>query len=138
MKPIPYSHYTKTNNVKANSNFADYVTHKPYVSCGWMDFHNDKEDWTRKTNYCIKVHYVHPNAVFVHNVDGNYVLEELSTGSEITFNHKKMHALLPRKLAEKIVSENRINIPGYRKWVKKIDGNAFKAKLIWEWNFYFS
>jgi hypothetical protein len=134
MSPIPYSHYVHNNLVKANSNFADYVSHKPYVSCAWMEFHDDNDDWRPLiTQYMFKVVYCHPNAVFVHHNGFQYTLCELCSGAVVAFNHKKKHAILPRWLARKVVSANRINVPGYRKWVRTIDGQAFKAKLVWSW-----
>jgi hypothetical protein len=137
MTPIRYSSLdvTQRMELKATSNFADYRIHKPYICCAWMDLHIDKDDIYNyeETPFKIKIVYIHPNAVLVHKIDGRYTITELKVGDIVKFNQLQMHGLLPRKLANLVVQNNRANVPGYKKWKTKIDGNAFKAKCIWEW-----
>lgn len=137
MNPIPYSSlsFETKRRLKATSNYADHTIHFPKVCCAWMDFHTDYDDIYNYEvfPFKIKIIYSHPNAVLVHKVNNRYCIDELEIGSIVTFNQLQQHGLVPRKLADKIVAVNRVNVPGYKKWKRKVDGNAFKAKCIWEW-----
>lgn len=138
MHPISYSSLTTEQRIrlKATSNFANYIIHAPYICCAWMDFHIDNDEIYNyeETPFEIKIIHSHPNAVLVHKVDNKFVISELKVGSIVKFNQLQSHGLLPRKLANKVVLANRVNVPGYKKWKRNIDGKAFKAKCIWEWN----
>ena len=132
----PYASLTREQiiTLKATSNFADYDICKPYICCAWMDMHNDKDDYSYKEPYYkIKIIKSHPNAVLVYTDNGRYHIAELTIGDIIEFNQTKMHGILPRKLAQRIVDANRINVSGYKKWKKRIYHNAFKAKCVWKW-----
>ena len=138
MKSVSYSSlsHETIRKLRATSNFADYYIHAPYIACAWMDFHIDKDEIYNydPEPFRIKIISAHPNAVLVHRVMGQYVIDELIPGKIIEFDQLQSHGLVPRKLANKIIIANRVNVPGYKKWKTKIDGNAFKAKLIWEWD----
>jgi hypothetical protein len=130
MKPLPFS-FTTTPN--ANSNFAKYSPDKLIISCAWMDLHCDTHDTINsKSWYVIKIKYVHLNAAFVHKSNGYYEMVEFKAGSVYTFNQRKPHALLPRSLAIELCERQDARFDKYRKWRKKIDGNAFNAKCVWE------
>ncbi len=131
----PIKHHMRDPNLqplKATSNYADYDTHQPYVCCGWMDFHID-DDFGKNKPFVIKVISSHPDARLVHRVNNRYVQDELPEGKIIAFDHNQKHALLPTKYANRVIEKQRSSVKGYKQWAQKIDGNAFKAKLIWEW-----
>ncbi len=132
MTPMPYNKEAY-NKYKATSNFNCVRSHFPFSACGWMDMHTDSVTYRADDLYVITIMKIHPNAVIVHTVDNKYVIQEAKPGDTVTLNYTLPHGLLPRKIAEAIVSTNKINSLHYRKWCRRIRHNAFKAKCIWVW-----
>jgi signal peptidase I len=132
MTPMWYSKEAY-NKYKATSNFNCTRVHFPFSACGWMDMHTDEVAYRKDELYRITIMKIHPNAVIVHTVDNQYVIVEAKPGDTIVLDNKLPHGLLPRKIAETIVANNRINSLNYRRWVKRIRHRAFKAKCIWVW-----
>jgi hypothetical protein len=135
MKTLPDYNYDNSKKYNATSNFADYVTVKPYVCCGWMDMHIDeKYDKHASDYFIIKIIKAHSNAILVYKDDNNrYTSTSLTEGEIYKIPYRKYHGVIPKRLAKLIVEQNKINVKGYRQWKHKIDGKICKPKVIWEW-----
>lgn len=135
MKQLPNYNYDAAKKFNATSNFADYTTCKPNICCGWMDMHIDEKVDDRMSHYfIIKIVKAHHNAILVYKDDNNrYTATSLTEGEIYTIPYRKPHGVVPKRLADLMVKNNRINVKGYRKWKNAIDGKLCKPKVIWEW-----
>ena len=135
MTPITYE-FNTARALGTTTSFADYVTCKPHICCGWMPIHKDEPPTyklrTQKT-WSIKPISWHVNACFVHRVDGKYKLVYFRKDEIITFEFRKQHGVLPEWLAILVVDKNSCSVPGYGWWKKRVEGMANKPKLVWDW-----
>ena len=135
MNQLPTYNYAAARKFKASSNFADYVTCKPNICCGWMDMHIDEKFDNRMADYfIIKIVKAHHNAILVYKDDNNrYTATSLTEGEIYTIPYRKPHGVVPKRLADLMVKHNRLNVKGYKQWKNAIDGKLCKPKVIWEW-----
>lgn len=137
MKYVNYSdhrYYCRINNVPilGTSNFADYEFLKPFICCGWMNFHIDDIIKRGEKYWVIKIIDFHPCAVFVHRTNGQYEQIFLEKGMQIKFDYRKSHGLVPRKLAAEVCERNSINFKKLKIWTKKIDNVLMKPKIVFK------
>lgn len=118
---------------KVTSNFADYqiYKHENNICCGWMDLHRDDDEFKF---YHIAIINIHPRAKFViyDRSIQHYKIIDLKSGDRLKFNQHEYHGLLPDYLALEVIKHNSFNIKRYKFWKSRIDGYAFKPKLIWK------
>lgn len=135
MKQLPNYNYDDAKKFNATSNFADYITHKPNICCGWMDIHVDEKFNKNASDYfIIKIVKAHYNAILVYKDENNrYNSTSLKEGEIYIIPYRKPHGLVPKRLADLIVKHNRVNVKGYKQWKNAIDCKLCKPKVIWEW-----
>lgn len=82
--------------------------------CGWMDFHDDKDEVVgggatqEKPIFTLEVKYATANGKLVYQENNKFVAKRLRAGMTICFNARKLHAFLPCKIADECVKYNSI------------------------------
>ena len=137
MKKITYTQHAKhclDNGIDeiGTTNILDTTLCYPHKCCGWLDMHIDKNYAWKEKIWSIEIISHHPSAVFVHKSNGFYEYIELVDGEIISFNHELMHGLLPRKIADFIVSKNTLNCKEYLRFKRKMDQVLVKPKIVFD------
>jgi hypothetical protein len=106
--------------------------------CGWMSFHDDRDDVTKARPYLkIRVKYADSKAWFLHrDIAGNMKAIKPKVGNCILFNARCKHALLPEDIAKDCLLHN--NTKYQRKIFKDLNHSTkdSKVRLVWEWEEY--
>lgn len=138
-----YSVYRRLNNsgISYHLDFADYDLIKSkynkqnIVVSGWMSPHDDQE-FGHQDCWVFQVLAKNNDNehVFVHTLlDGRIVGNTISVGSIYSFLYKKTHALLPKKLAIRVINAQNFYTASVVKWIeeRKEVGYSEKAQLAW-------
>lgn len=121
-------------------NWAGYVKKDGPVYCGWMNFHHDLDGQGATESrpiMSINVLYADEDAFLVHRVEGKFVSTKMVAGQTYTFNGARLHALLPKSIAEECVSMQ--SIKPQRKIFKENKDfyggwHDEKVRMYWTWN----
>jgi hypothetical protein len=111
--------------------------------CGWMDLHIDEPcGGYEKGIWKLKVIEIDPEAVFVHRMNGVYVIEELEPGKVVEFRYDRWHGLLPRDIAKALEGKRYWRkCKPYTEWFEatlpdtwraNIQTRQDKARILWE------
>jgi hypothetical protein len=123
---------------KFTGNWADYSTCKPYVCCGWMDYHIDDDySGTSRSDpyFSITPKYWHKDAVLlVTNKNNKIVKVPRTLEKTITFNARKVHGLYPKHIAKVILKEQTWKVKDVQLFDKLIKDTIFFPKLVWEFS----
>lgn len=120
-----------------------YDGYRDVCYCGWMDLHIDEPyDGYEDGVWSIRVIEIDPDAVFVHSVDGVFVVEELTPDQLVNFRYDRWHGLLPRSVAYELGGKRYWKkCKAYIEWLKETLPETFyhscstkqdKARLLWE------
>lgn len=121
-----------THQTSGVGNWAEYQMCEPYVCCGNMDLHDDRDSNNGQRFFSFRAKYWHPDYVLVvFDKQGEVQQQVTRTSKVVTFDSTMIHGFMPKEVAQALVADGESS-EVYKEFEYHADEQVV-PKLIWEW-----